>query len=241
MSKLPKAPLIEVIFELRWSITPQEIQEIQYLHGDLYPLIKDTYPFRETLQSIPIEFLVSAPTHRFRTAANDYPLVQVGPGLLTINTTDAKYFWEEYEKQVLDVVERLRQVYTFKDSYNVKLVLQYIDLIKFDFEKEDIIKFLYENLNITIKQGFYKDNQITKNLSLGLGFENELGLLNVSINRGKNSRNEEGIAIQTNLTSRVVKPEIKTIKEWLHSAHELCSTSFKEMTKGALYDSFSKK
>jgi uncharacterized protein (TIGR04255 family) len=241
MSKLPQAPLIEVIFELRWTITPQETQEIQYLHGDLYPLIKDEYPFRETLQTFPIEFLLNAPTHRFRKAANDYPLVQIGPGLLTINTIDSKYFWEDYEEKILDAIGKLQRVYTFKESHSIRLVLQYIDLVNFDFEREDIISFLKENLNVVVSQEFYSQKPVTKGLAINFIFENELGTLNVSFNRGKNLKNEEGIAIQTNITSHEVNVRTMDVKNWLEKAHELCSQLFKQMTKGKLYKEFSLK
>lgn len=42
MSKLPNAPLIEVVIELRWQITQKnELTGIQYLYGDLYNELKD--------------------------------------------------------------------------------------------------------------------------------------------------------------------------------------------------------
>ncbi len=146
MSKLPKAPLIEVIFEIRWTVTGQkEFQEAQYLHGDLYPLLKEKFPFREITQNLPVEFFANLPTHRFRTAANDYPLVQVGPGIVTVNTVDSKYFWDEFEMLILEVVNVLGTVYSFKENHNARLVLQYIDLLSFDFDKGDILRGVTQN------------------------------------------------------------------------------------------------
>ncbi|MBV6460184.1 MAG: hypothetical protein HJHJAOHD_00286 [Flavobacteriales bacterium] len=101
MSKLPNAPLVEVIFELRWKVTDkEELTKCQYLHGDLYASIKDIYNFREALVApeVPMELYLNIPAHRFRVAQNNYPLVQVGPGLLTLNTIDSKYNWEEFEE-----------------------------------------------------------------------------------------------------------------------------------------------
>jgi uncharacterized protein (TIGR04255 family) len=50
MSKLPNAPLIEVVIELRWQITQKnELTEIQYLYGDLYNELKDKFPHRESI------------------------------------------------------------------------------------------------------------------------------------------------------------------------------------------------
>jgi len=46
MSKLPNAPLIEVIFEPRWKVTDKEkLSKCQYLHGDLLSSIKDVYTY----------------------------------------------------------------------------------------------------------------------------------------------------------------------------------------------------
>ena len=242
MSRLPKAPLIEVIFELRWtSLDANELQDSQYLHGDLYPLIKDKYPYREAIQGFTMPSFFNAPTHRFRTAANDYPLVQIGPGILTINTVDSKYFWSEYETWVIDIIGNLKKIYAFKNTQNVRLTLQYIDLVRFDFDKENVLDFLKEHLHITINQGFYTSQSIAKNVGLALNFDNDLGTLNISINRGKNTLGEDGIAIQTNLTSGDVEPEIQHIRDWLAKAHELTSSIFKEMTKGKLQEAFASK
>lgn len=217
----------------------KELQEIEYLHGDLYPLLKTEYPFREAVNAaLPPQISIHAPKNRFRTAAQEYPLIQIGPGILTVNTVDASYFWDDFEKRVLDVIEKLKTVYTFKPNHNVTLVLPYIDFIKFDFRSQNILKYFEEYLNISIKQDFYKGTSIAKAVILGLNFPTQLGDLNVNIGRGKNGKGEDGITIHTNLTRIDIKPEQSLIKSWLDKAHELCSNSFKEMTQGKLYESF---
>ena len=239
MSKLPKAPLIEVIFEIRWNASGnEELLRTQYLHGDLFSEIKDKYPHRESIQSIPIDiFINNVPTHRFRVAPKGYPLVQVGPGILTVNTIDSKYDWTEYQKSILEVVSKFLDVYKFSENQELTLVLQYIDLLKFDFEKEDVYQFLEKDLNIVVKQEFYKSSLFSNNVLLGLTYETNLGLLNIVISRGKNEEIGEGILIQTSLNKKIpTNPE--SIKIWLETAHEFCSTTFKEMTRGRLYESF---
>lgn len=240
MSKLSKA-LIEVIFEIKWTVQgKKEIQEVQYLHGDLYPLLKSKYPFRESVNpNVPIDLLLMhAPSHRFRTAASDYPLVQVGPGLVTVNTVDSKYYWEEYEASIMEVIGHLQSVYSLKHHHDVHLVLQYIDLLKFDFQKGDIVKFMEENLNISIKQGFYKGNSTANNALLILNYPMELGSLNINVGRGKDNKGFDGVTISTNIVSGNIKPEIALIRKWLNDSHEVCSTLFKDMTRGKLYESF---
>ncbi len=58
MSKLHSAPLLEVIFEIKWAvISKSDIVDFQYLHGDLYSKLKSKYSHRESLipPEIPID------------------------------------------------------------------------------------------------------------------------------------------------------------------------------------------
>ena len=73
---------------------------------------------------------------------------------------------------------------------------------------------------------------------LALNFPAQVGNLNVNIGRGKDVKGDDGISIQTVLSSGVINPELDFVKDWLNKSHEICSNSFKRMTKGKLYDSF---
>lgn len=238
MSRLPNAPLIEVIFELRWTASDQSDH---YIHGDFFPLIKDEFPYREQVNPGIIITGIPFPTHRFRREPQGYPLIQTGPGLLTINTIDSKYDWKAYEALVIDTLSKFQKVYTLKESHNIRCVLQYIDLIKFDFEKGDLVAFLQDNLHVSISQSFYKSKSSAKNIGLMLSFEDELGSLNLSFGRGQNLTGDDGIAIHTNLTSDILHPELKGISNWLSKAHTMTSSLFKEMTKGKLQEFFASK
>lgn len=242
MSKLQNAPLVEVIFELRWNtIKEEELAKYQYLHGDMYAQIKEEYKFREALYppDVPIELYLNKPAHRFRVAPKGYPLIQVGPGLLTVNTIDPNYIWEDYERQIIDVTKNFLQVYKLKDNQEITLVLQYFDFLQFSFEKNDVHDFLSKNLNISVKQNFYKNTNNPNNLNLGFHYHTDLGSLALGLSRGKDTNRTDGIVIRTNLASKSIKPEITLIQEWLNKSHEFCSQLFKDMTHGDLYDSFS--
>lgn len=89
MSKLPKAPLVEVVFELRWEIAEKaDLMQVEYLYGDIYAELKDKYPHRERILpiEIPVDLTVNKPVFRYRANKNSYPLIQLGPGLITLNT-----------------------------------------------------------------------------------------------------------------------------------------------------------
>ncbi|MDZ4758427.1 MAG: TIGR04255 family protein, partial [Bacteroidota bacterium] len=153
MSKLPNAPLVEVIFELRWKVDKNdELVKCQYLHGDLFAKVKETYTYREALiaSDMPLEFCRNLPTHRFRVAKDEYPLIQIGPGVMTVNTIDSKYIWEDYETQIINTTKNLiDDVYKFRPEQNITLILQYFDILEFSFSEEDVYSFLSDNLNIS--------------------------------------------------------------------------------------------
>jgi uncharacterized protein (TIGR04255 family) len=244
MSKLPNAPLIEVIFELRWKVTTkEELEKCQYLHGDLYALLKNEFKFRESLvaPALPLELFSNLPAHRFRVAQNEYPLIQVGPGLITVNTIDSNYNWGEFELLINNTIKKFFEVYKFLDDQEITLAIQYLDFLSFDFENENILDFLSKNLNLTISQNFFDNNIKANNLNLSFNYNTELGSLLVSFTRGKNNFKADGIVIRTALQKAKCKSNILLIKEWLNDSHEFCSKLFKDMTKGNLYESFSKK
>ena len=92
--KLTHPPLIEAILEVRWQLQQQAPgvavdPKYKLLVGRLYDRLSRDYPFYEPLPtaSMPDEMLGYVVQHRFRTADGAWPLVQVGPGLVTLNDT----------------------------------------------------------------------------------------------------------------------------------------------------------
>lgn len=50
------------------------------------------------------------------SSENGFPMVQLGPGVLTLNTTDDYYVWEDYSKEVKSLTNRFFSVYDFSSS-----------------------------------------------------------------------------------------------------------------------------
>ena len=57
------------------------------------------------------------PHHRFRVAKESWPLVQIGPGLLTLNQTEKYSSMKEFKTTVIDVVTTL--AHSYPDSANL--------------------------------------------------------------------------------------------------------------------------
>ena len=63
-----------------------------------------------------MELYLNVPARRFRVAPNAFPLVQVGPGLIKLNTVDSEYDCESFEERAINVTQNFLEVYHFKDE-----------------------------------------------------------------------------------------------------------------------------
>lgn len=240
MSKLPKAPLLEVIFELRWQIKQKsDLTKYQYLIGDLYSAIKQTYPERESLAppEVPVDFLINSPVHRFRKDKNQYPLVQIGPGVLTLNTIDENYHWNDFYSWAEALNNVFFSVFQLENE-TFRSNLLYLDFFKFDFINNNVNEFINKSFNIIINQGFIEETGNPFHLDIGFFYNTELGNLSVTLKKGQNGKKEDGIVMQTSLNGKDSMTSSVNVLSWLNQAHEFSSKIFKEITKGELYNSF---
>lgn len=242
MSKLLNAPLLEVIYELKWNITnSNDLGKYQYLHGDLYALLKDSYTTRQQLTppEIPIDILIHKPIHQYRKVEKGYPLYQTGPGILTLNTDDAGYYWEQYYKEAERLTKSFFEVYQYTKDEKFRPSLLFIDFFRFDFNEADVLTFLQENLHIAINQNFYNQQEPASGFNLDLAYNTEHGQFHIAINAGNaHAKQERGLILQTRLNGPEFEANSEKILSWLSTAQAFCSGIFKEMTKGNLYESF---
>jgi len=245
MSRLPNAPLLEVIFELRWElITDDEKNRYQYLHGDLYNALRSQYPVRELVfpAHFPVDVYLNQVAHRFRKAPDEYPLIQIGPGVFTVNTNDENYIWDEYQEWIKKGVDSLINLESFNKNTRISLALKYFDFLPFDYKSMDIKDFLRDNLHIKVEQDFYKNEGPPHNINLGFSYGTDVGILNIGINKAQiNVNHEEGIIIQIEVVQTNLTADIPAVNRWLKGARELTKTTFLEMTKGNLQEMFSNK
>ena len=240
MSKLPKAPLVEVVFELRWNLTGKdELAKVQYLYGDIYNELKSKYPYRESIlpADFPIEIIINQPAHRFRAGQNRYPLIQVGPGIITYNTIDSLYEWQDFFNNTSELISTFLKIYPFEKNKTLSPGILYLDFFPFNFEKDDAHAFVNENFNVNFNQSFYNNEKFPTDFNMGFAFPVDLGELRINFLKGRNN-NREGILLQTRVNGNPLAAEHKNLSNWLQEAHTLCSDLFKQLTRGRLYESF---
>jgi len=251
---LKNKPLVEAIFELRWNLQePARGIKIdphyKLLIGRLYDKLHNEYPFHEQLSAatIPDEIAGYIVQHRFRKDKNKWPLIQIGPGIITVNDTQG-YVWEDFERRIIQAVNTLFEIYPeSKNSLKVnRLLLRYIDAIAFDFERDNIFTFLKEKMKtkINLYQNLFEGTRVKK-LPLGLDLRFSFisakpkGAVHLRFVRGKTK--ESDALIWETMVESVSEdaPETQNkIADWIKEAHDLTDNWFFKLIEGELLRRF---
>jgi len=149
-------PIVEALVEMKWELkekTPIGYRDPHYqlLLGKFHDAIKGVYPFHEALPAsgIPDDVTGSVVKHRFRRAKDDWPLVQIGPGIISVNETKKYKTFESFKPKVIEVVEALYDCYPrIEDLAISSLQLRYIDAHEFDYSENNICEFLSDVMHI---------------------------------------------------------------------------------------------
>lgn len=253
---LTNKPLVEAIFELRWELQELEQRNIikqdtvkvdrnyKILIGAIYERFKKVYPFHEQLPAatIPDEIAAYMVQHRFRKAEGQWPLIQLGPGIITLNDTES-YVWEDFENRISELIEKLFDAYPEPDKLKIdSLQLRYIDAQALDFEKENAIKFLKENmkLKVEIYDTLFNNTGVEQKpsgLDLRFAFMSSKpkGMIHLRFARAK-VKNEDALMWETNfITSKEYAPKSKDeIIKWADEAHNLTRDWFFKIIDGEL-------
>ncbi|MBN1162770.1 TIGR04255 family protein [Patescibacteria group bacterium] len=252
---LKNKPLVEAIFEYRWAlkVIDNNIREDPFsniLVGSLFERIKKKYPFYEKLPSAEVPSMLAEylPQYRFRVGDGLWPLIQVGPGIITVNETK-EYIWEDFKDRISDAVSKLYSVYPKGNGGIVpkNLILRYIDSMPFNFMNENIIEFLkkYLKVNIGIYGKLFEKTGVDKapkGIDIRLAFKSvkPKGIIGLRIFRGKRD-NIESIMWETTVTSsdQTGLPSIPSaLNEWLEKAHIVTDKWFFSLIEGELLEKF---
>jgi len=246
---LKNKPLVEAIFEVKWAL--KDIAEglridphYKILVGSLFSKMKGEYPFHEMLPaaSIPDDIAGHVIQHRFRKGKNQWPLVQIGPGILTVNDTEG-YIWEEFEQKVIQAISALLEAYPEPEALKINsLLLRYIDAVEFDFASSNIFEFLADKMKTTVQphSGLFSATGVD---SIPLSFDWRFsfpcarpeGVIHLRFIRGK-KENADSLIWETMVQSadeQVLSLQEK-IPDWLNDAHALTDDWFFKLIEGEL-------
>lgn len=134
-----KAPLIEVIVEIHWALKPLGSAPNAAI-DPYYDLFREAFlenckaelPIVEQLvpAEIPAEFVSDQPHLRLRPEKAGWPLVQIGPGVMTINIVPPYAGWAEFKRFIERAFDLLYRSYPMakKTLQPLRAHLRYIDV-----------------------------------------------------------------------------------------------------------------
>lgn len=245
---LPNKPLVEALLEVKWGRPDQPDPSYPMIVGRLYERLKDNYPFIEDLplSDAPPQIAVQSVRHRFRASKSGWPLVQVGPGVITLNYTES-YTWSDFLERAEVLLQHLRQSippYAEQDISSLKL--QYIDAIEFDYEGGDPLEFLRSKLHIGLEvpQSLFEGQPIDKQpagvaLQIEFPVTEPSGRVELRVSTG---RRNQSPAILWHTTMTTAGPDAReqsaNFGDWLSAAHKVTHHWFFALVQGDLLKGF---
>ena len=160
---LKKAPLVEVIFELRWGQQTRtehgvsvdfDPAEQAFLPGE-FKRIAEENDFRE-VEALAKPGQMMMPyqaAHRFRKSKDTWPCLQIGMGILTVNQVNEGYEWESFRESAQLGLTMLEQAHphSVKELPGKALVLRYLDGFLLPDGEQSFVKFMSDNLAIRLQ------------------------------------------------------------------------------------------
>ena len=251
---LTKPPILEAIFEMRWDLAPVPNTQVRrdpaypLLYGRLYDRFKKEYTVVEDLPSVQAHpdaspYMVR---HRMRKAADKWPLVQVGPGVITVNE-GKEYSWDKFREEIIRFFEAFTDFYpasTFPLNI-IKTELRFINGIEIQ-EGENPLQFLSEKLHTKIEMdsALFAPNKvlpIPEGISLNAGFKTEQPQGQVMLGIGSGEIMDKSAMLQQMLLQSIgenAPQDLGTLDPWLDGMHKIAKNWFETLCRGEVMKRF---
>ncbi len=252
---LPNKPLVEAIFELRWKLKepgsgmPPHDPGFRIALGRYYDKVRSDYPFVVDLPTaqVPEAMTAHAVRHQFRADKDKWPVTQLGPGILTVNET-AGYKWETFLPRLLSAVKAVFEAYPtdIAPFEPVGVQLRYIDAIRYDTKRDDLIQFLQQRLHtgVAVEPLLFDDPDkpdspahLNLNLTFPLASPPGVGILGFATGLRDN---KPSIIMEITIRSDAdnVPTQEAAFESWLRNAHDVVDKWFFTLCRGELLESF---
>jgi uncharacterized protein (TIGR04255 family) len=258
MLSFEKAPLKEIIAEVRWGVgninlelPPNQPVALpasffaDSAHERLFlslgeELSKIGYGRSERLVPMGFPALPSQPVYRYQSnsVSSKSVLFQAGLGQFSVHGVPPYKSWEEFLPTVRDGLEALSRVYplTVGEQALSLVTLRYIDF----FEDEltlgrDVATFMSEVLSIPVQLPNFVTDIATKttieDLLLKFSLPVVAGTLTVTAGEGR-FNNRPGVLLDTSVATRgATPPEVDKIVEVLNASYSVLHDLFINLTK----------
>lgn len=254
---LSRKPLAEAIFEYHWALRPggpggqPHDPGFRLLVGRFYDQIRAQYPAVVDLPAAqaPDYMLPRTVRHQFRPSREGWPIVQLGPGLITTNAT-RDYVWPDFRSRALDAIGHLRTAYPegFGELEPAGVVLRYINRLD-PVVDQGLLAFLREKLHVSVgidnvvfpsqEQG---DRPVGLNLTIFYPLDQAVGNIGMTIATGQ-VNGESALIWQfearssRDAVSHALTP-VDDVEEWLDKAHQNIERWFFGLAQGSLLEGY---
>ncbi len=243
-------PIIEALFELRWKVREKEDPPInligenyKFFPGRFYDSIKSSFPEIEVLPNsrIPDEVDEYLPRYRFRQKPNSYPLIQVGPGVITLNF-NKNFTQERFFNTCMEVLNELFNI--LPDIILNEVILHYIDGFTFNYEKDDAFQYLEENLstNIRFNKDLFANTKIKPipikfHIEASFNVDQPPGFFMCQFRSGRKRLEKEKIILMDTIFRSFGDdlPKKEELDDWLYNADDLIHNWFLKMIEKIKY------
>jgi uncharacterized protein (TIGR04255 family) len=253
---LSNRPLVEAIFELRWNLlgTPDGTvvrdPGFDFLLGRFFDRVRAEYPKLVNLPAAqtPVEQTPFVVRHQFRAGGGTWPLIQIGPGILTANETSG-YEWDSFEQRVSRALAALFDSYPegqmpLRPS---QATLRYINSIPLDGVQMPLVRFLREQLHtsLSVDPALFEDPEQAENAA-GLSFSMtfplpaQKALATVAMSTGRQTGQPSLLwQLEARTAGDPMPVEPQQIESWTRSAHGVLTRWFATLARGELMKAFS--
>jgi len=230
--KLKNAPLKEAIFELYWHLPLDQTgfptdSEFDIALGKFASKIQNSFPVHKRLFPPGTNLKIyPKPSHQFWTRELTWPVVQLGPGILSVNETEKNYSWKDNFRANIDTaINTLLGSYAEELKFT-KIRLTYIDAIDYSDEQESAAEFVSKNLLTSIVTK-YELPGVKRNVQIGQSSALDNGtLFHFNIQNGINNSTESPSIIWTTALEKSDEIKKESLLDWLDFAHQIASDSF---------------
>lgn len=250
--QLPSAPLVEAILELHWKMSPHPVTQVtvdphfKFLLGRFQQAIETNYPAVEALPTatLPEEFADRQVQFRFRTEQGKWPLLQLGPGVLTLNHTRG-YDWDDFRERAMTAIEAVASSHPEPESLRFERIsLRFINADDFQWRNENIFDYLREQmkLSMSLSPGFFGADIASRPTGFRCQFAFPCSAPEgrFEFTAGFGTRNDHEVLLwEMKMESSVTGYLTHQFADWLNDSHAVIEAWFFKMVDGSLLARYS--
>lgn len=264
--KVRNPPLVEAWLEIRWRLQQDSFQDglkrdpqFAFALGKFRDRVAEHFPHLKTRDAIhvPEEMAPHVVRYQFWTASETYPLIQIGPGVATVNFGTYRK-WEDFRQTANFMREHLVASYDKGYLQATSVALRYRDVEQFQYSDDDVFEFFRTNLNTSIDLPVHIPGVVGQRdcasavdfrFSYDLHYPVGRGSIQLATGTRKSGSEDESddkaaevVVLQLEVVSSdenvPLVHDADQFNAWLESAHDVLHEWFFSFTEGPLWKKY---